>query len=248
MPQTRCRPTTLAIRFALLLAATGCATGPPPAAPLGPPTLHEKLGWILRLEDQRVLRDPAAPPRPETPAEPQPAHDPDAVSGPAPASGVEDPPPATRRPVPDLRDLLTDAAPRIRRRAALAVGRVGHADGVKPVLSVGENLAFWAAISETRSETVGHRVQTALSRVGLDSLSEMPARFLSAGQRRRLNLARLLAAPARLWLLDEPAAGLDEGSAAVLESMIASHLARGGMAVVATHDAVPAGARRLELP
>ncbi len=125
---------------------------------------------------------------------------------------------------------------------------VGHADGVKPVLSVGENLAFWAAISETRSETAGHRVQTALSRVGLDELSEMPARFLSAGQRRRLNLARLLAAPARLWLLDEPAAGLDEGSAAVLESMITSHLARGGMAVVATHDAVPAGARRLELP
>ena len=125
---------------------------------------------------------------------------------------------------------------------------VGHADGVKPVLSVGENLAFWAAISETRSEPAGRRVQTALSRVGLGRLSEMPARFLSAGQRRRLNLARLLAAPARLWLLDEPAVGLDEGSAAVLESMIASHLAKGGMAVVATHDAVPAGARRLELP
>ena len=125
---------------------------------------------------------------------------------------------------------------------------VGHADGVKPVLSVGENLAFWAAISETRPEPAGHGVRTALSRVGLGELSEMPARFLSAGQRRRLNLARLLASPARLWLLDEPAAGLDEGSAAVLESMIASHLARGGMAVVATHDAVPAGARRLELP
>ena len=125
---------------------------------------------------------------------------------------------------------------------------VGHADGVKPVLSVGENLAFWAAISETRSETAGQRVQTALSRVGLGELSEMPARFLSAGQRRRLNLARLPAAPARLWLLDEPAVGLDEGSTAVLESMIASHLARGGMAVVATHDVLPAGARRLELP
>ncbi|MDE0538613.1 MAG: heme ABC exporter ATP-binding protein CcmA [Rhodospirillales bacterium] len=125
---------------------------------------------------------------------------------------------------------------------------VGHADGVKPVLSIGENLAFWAAISATRPEPAGHGVQTALSRVGLGELSDMPARFLSAGQRRRLNLARLLASPARLWLLDEPAAGLDEESAAVLESMIASHLARGGMAVVATHDAVPAGARRLELP
>lgn len=124
---------------------------------------------------------------------------------------------------------------------------VGHADGVKPVLSVGENLTFWAAISETRSEQVGQSVQTALDRVGLDRLSELPARFLSAGQRRRLNLARLLAAPARLWLLDEPAVGLDEGSTAVLESMIASHLAKGGMAVIATHDAVPAGARRLEL-
>ena len=134
MTQTRFRPTTLAIRFVLLLAAAGCATAPPPAAPLGPPTLHEKLGWILQLEDQRVLRDPAAPPRPETLAEPQPAHDPDAASGPAPASGVEDPPPAALRPAPDLRDLLTDAAPRIRRRAALAVGRVGHADGLVPLL------------------------------------------------------------------------------------------------------------------
>ena len=135
MTQTRFRPTTLAIRFALLLAAAGCASAPPATAPLGPPTLHDKLGWILQLEDQRVLRDPAAPPRPEMPAEPQPAHDPDAASGPAPASGMEDPPPAALRPVPDLRDLLTDAAPRIRRRAALAVGRVGHADGVAQLLA-----------------------------------------------------------------------------------------------------------------
>ncbi len=168
MTQTRCRPTTLAIRFALLLAAAGCATGPPPAAPLGPPTLHEKLGWILRLEDQRVLRDPAAPPRPETPAEPQPAHDPDAASGPAPASGVEDPPPATLRPVPDLRDLLTDAAARIRRRAALAVGRVGHADGVTPLLAtlddpepeVRQMAAF--ALGLLRDEAAAERLLLAL--------------------------------------------------------------------------------------
>ena len=135
MTQRRFRPTTLAILFAVLLAVAGCASAPPPAAPLGPPTLHEKLGWILQLEDQRVLRDPAAPPRPEMPDEPRPAHDPDAASGPAPASGIEELPPAALRPVPDLRDLLIDAAPRIRRRAALAVGRVGHADGVAPLLA-----------------------------------------------------------------------------------------------------------------
>ena len=117
----------LAAQAAILLAAAGCATAPPPAAPLGPPTLHEKLGWILQLEDQRVLRDPAAPPRQEPPADPQPA--PDA----APASGT--PPAAALRPVPDLRDLLADASPRVRRRAALAVGRVGQADGVAPLLA-----------------------------------------------------------------------------------------------------------------
>ena len=193
MTQTRFRPTALAIRFALLLAAAGCASAPPATAPLGPPTLHEKLGWILQLEDQRVLRDPAAPPRPETPAEPQPAPDPDAASGPAPASGMEDPPPAALRPVPDLRDLLTDAAPRIRRRAALAVGRVGQADGVAPLLATLDDpepevrqmaafalglLADEAAVErlllalQDPSPLVQGRAAEALGRIGADGARE----------------------------------------------------------------------------
>lgn len=132
MTQTRLRPTTHALVFGLLLATAGCATAvPPPVVPLGPPTLLEKLAWILELEDRRVLRDPAAPPRAEPPAEPAP--EPPADSDPAP--GPADRAPAASRPVPDLRDLLLDVAPRVRLRAAQAIGRVGHAAGVAPLLA-----------------------------------------------------------------------------------------------------------------
>ena len=119
--QTRLRPTTLAVCAGLLAAAVGCAAAAPPAAPVGPPTLLEKLGWILRLEDQRVLRDPTAPPRAEIPA---------AVEI---SDTAETPPPVALRPVPDLVDLLADGAPRVRRRAALAVGRVGRSEGIAPL-------------------------------------------------------------------------------------------------------------------
>ena len=121
--QTRLRPMTLAVRAGLLAVAAGCAGAAPPAVPVGPPPLQEKLGWILRLEDQRVLRDPAAPPRAETPAA--------AADASADASATELLPPP--RPVPDLVDLLADATPRVRRRAALAVGRVGRWEGIEPL-------------------------------------------------------------------------------------------------------------------
>lgn len=133
-------------------------------APLGPPTVREKLGWILELEDQRVLRDPDAPPRPDPPAGLQPAPDPEAASEPVPAAAAA----TLLRQVPDLRDLLTDAAPRIRRRAALAVGRVGSADGVAPLLSalddpepeVRQMAAF--ALGLLREETAAERLLLAL--------------------------------------------------------------------------------------
>ncbi|MEO5335475.1 MAG: heme ABC exporter ATP-binding protein CcmA [Magnetospirillum sp. WYHS-4] len=108
---------------------------------------------------------------------------------------------------------------------------VGHHDAVKPVLSVAENVAFWASLRGFGAE----RVEAALATFAMKRLAEVPGRFLSAGQKRRVNLARVLAAPAPLWLLDEPTTALDKASIAVLERTIARHRAEGGMAVLSTH-------------
>lgn len=105
---------------------------------------------------------------------------------------------------------------------------VGHLDAVKPVLTVAENLGFWAHLA-------GGDVPYALQQVGLSRLSAMPARLLSAGQRRRLALARLALSPADLWLLDEPTVGLDREGIALLGALVAAHRARGGMVLAATH-------------
>ncbi len=115
--------------------------------------------------------------------------------------------------------------------APARIAYVGHLDAVKRALSVAENLAFWAGLHGGR----GIAVNAALERLGIGHLAPLPARFLSAGQRRRLGLARLLAAPASLWLLDEPTVTLDEDSVAIVEALIAEHRAGGGMAMVATH-------------
>ncbi len=88
----------------------------------------------------------------------------------------------------------------------------------------------------------------ALERIGLTGLAEVPARVLSAGQRRRLALARLFLAPADLWLLDEPTVGLDEDSIGRLLTGLAAHRRDGGRVVVATHTAIDLpGAERLDL-
>ncbi len=113
-------------------------------------------------------------------------------------------------------------------RAALHY--VSHQDAVKPVLSVTENLSFWAAVRDG-PEQVG----AALEAFGLSPLADTPARLLSAGQRRRLNLARVAASPATLWLLDEPATALDAASVAAMLTLIADHRARGGIAILSTH-------------
>ncbi len=107
---------------------------------------------------------------------------------------------------------------------------VGHLDAVKPAFTVAENLAFWAALKGR-----GGAEDEALARFGLKSLAQAPARFLSAGQRRRLALGRLVTAPASLWLLDEPTTGLDEEATATLEDIAAEHRARGGMVMAASH-------------
>ncbi|MBI4967903.1 MAG: heme ABC exporter ATP-binding protein CcmA [Rhodospirillales bacterium] len=123
---------------------------------------------------------------------------------------------------------------------------VGHHDAVKPVLTVAETLAFWAGLHG--GATVGERIARALDGFGLRRLADVPGRMLSAGQKRRLNLARLLAAPAPLWLLDEPSVALDRASVKALEGEIAAHRAQGGMVVVSTHaDIGLEGARELLL-
>lgn len=110
---------------------------------------------------------------------------------------------------------------------------VGHLDAVKPVLSAAENLAFWARLGGAGDPHA--KALEALARLGVPHIAGVPGRYLSAGQKRRLNLARILAAPAPLWLLDEPTVALDRAAVRLLEGIIAEHRAAGGMVVLSTH-------------
>jgi heme exporter protein A len=115
---------------------------------------------------------------------------------------------------------------------AARVAYVGHQDAVKPGLTAAENLHFAARLS-------GADVGEALAAVGLEGLADLPARMLSAGQKRRLALARLVLSRARLWLLDEPTLGLDAASVERLGGMLGAHRGGGGLVVAATHLALP---------
>jgi heme exporter protein A len=120
---------------------------------------------------------------------------------------------------------------------------IGHSDALKPVLSAGESLAFWAKMRGTNAP-----VEPALARFGLGNAAALPCRYLSAGQKRRLALARLVAAPAELWLLDEPLTSLDSDAAAQLLAAIAEHRGAGGRVVLSTHAPIELGdATRLSL-
>lgn len=112
-----------------------------------------------------------------------------------------------------------------------AVAYIGHRDAVKPALTVAENLTRWARIL---SGDPG-RVHGALDRLALRDLAEAPAGVLSAGNMRRLGLARLLVVDRPLWLLDEPTVSLDAAATGVVADMIADHCAGGGLALAATH-------------
>lgn len=114
---------------------------------------------------------------------------------------------------------------------------VGHHDAIKPVLTVAENLRFWAEM-HGGSTGVDERITASLNGFGIPHLSDVPARFLSAGQSRRTSLARILASPAPLWLLDEPTTALDKDAVLALETVIAEHRAAGGMAVISTHTPI----------
>jgi heme exporter protein A len=115
---------------------------------------------------------------------------------------------------------------------------VGHMNAVKSSLSVVENVRFWNAYLDTK-ETSADRVEAALHHFGLEDLGEFPAAYLSAGQKRRLGLARLLVAHRPVWLLDEPTASLDTASSERLVSAVNDHTKSGGLAVIATHLPLP---------
>ncbi len=111
---------------------------------------------------------------------------------------------------------------------------LGHQDALKPALSVGENLRFWTGFFGGKAGETA----PALEAVGLDALADLPATYLSAGQRRRLSIARLLAAKRPIWLLDEPMSTLDAAAQERLVGLMRTHLAGGGLILAATHGAL----------
>jgi heme exporter protein A len=110
-----------------------------------------------------------------------------------------------------------------------SVAYAAHADGIKPTLTVAENLAFWAAIFGTKD------ISPALAAMQIAALAHRPAGALSAGQKRRLGLARLLVTGRAIWLLDEPTVSLDAASTALFVAMVTRHLGQGGSVLIASH-------------
>ncbi len=113
---------------------------------------------------------------------------------------------------------------------------IGHHDGIKHELSAAENLHFALALSATTPE---FDVTQALAHFGLTAQTHLPAYVLSAGQRRRVALSRLLLNNARLWVLDEPFTALDKDSIGVMEDMLHQHASKGGCVVITSHHSIP---------
>lgn len=122
-----------------------------------------------------------------------------------------------------------------------SIAYAAHADGVKATLTVAENLAFWARAFGTAD------VAAALAAMNLEALAERRAANLSAGQRRRLGLARLLVTGRPIWVMDEPTISLDAASVALFGEVVARHLAQGGAALMATHIDLGVAAEVLDL-
>jgi heme exporter protein A len=122
-----------------------------------------------------------------------------------------------------------------------SIGWLGHQDGLKPQLTVIEQLTFFARLYGK------HADPALLEQVGLARQADLPCRYLSAGQRRRLALARLLASARPLWLLDEPFAALDIAGQRLVAHLMAMHCGQGGIIIAATHDPLGLGNESLKL-
>ena len=128
---------------------------------------------------------------------------------------------------------------------------LGHRDALKPALSVAENLSFWrdflGGVPPDAKENLKESLKESLAAVGLDHAIDLPAAYLSAGQRRRLSIARLLVVRRPLWLLDEPTSALDAAGQSMFAAHMTDHLARGGLIVAATHAPLGIAARELRI-
>lgn len=110
-----------------------------------------------------------------------------------------------------------------------SIAYAGHSDGIKPTLTVTENLAFWASVFGS------NRIAAALDTYALNDLAHRPAGALSAGQKRRLGLSRLVVTGRPIWVLDEPTVSLDRDAVQMFADAVRAHLGQGGSALIATH-------------
>lgn len=133
---------------------------------------------------------------------------------------------------------MTDGSAKETEDAASLIGFLGHLDAIKPGQAVREQLLFWASLA---GDTIS-LPDSALQLVGLTRQADLPGGVLSAGQRRRLALARLIVSQRPVWLLDEPAAPLDADGRAMLGRLLDDHRARGGIVITAVHDTPPGAA------
>ena len=134
-------------------------------------------------------------------------------------------------------DDVSDAEERGKR-----IGWLGHQDAAKPQLTPHEVLTFFARLYGADAD-----VEAALARVGLAKIAALPCQYLSAGQKKRLALARLVLLARPLWLLDEPLSSLDADGRARAVELITAHVAQGGIAVAATHELLGVAGERLTL-
>ena len=126
-----------------------------------------------------------------------------------------------------------------------AIVYIGHEACVKSALTAGENMLIWAKTYGVQKAKQKDAVYGALTRVGMQECVDMRAGALSAGQRRRVDVARAILAEREVWLMDEPAAAVDEKGAEMIGALIAEHKERGGVAIIATHDALSVTSRKL---